>query len=400
MRVLVLITDRANPPLNATRVRNYFLWQELKKLGAEERVLGIDLDPKARFMPGPPHVESEFVPHVREEPFTRLVNSLQYSFHQWPYSPNLAAKLDRVAAQWNPQIIHAEELRMAPYLPALRGLPAEARQTVAIHNVESDLLAATGSSRYRWIKPLVERLHLENLRKLERKAAESCDVLFAYSPLDKKRYQALYPQGNWSATRGGADVRHRKRAPEVTEPALLLVGSWAYHPNREGLEWFLERVRPKLSPETKVTVAGSGAAPELKKAIAAAGYAFVDTPAELGPLYQATALSVVPLFSGSGTRGRILESLSYGRMVVTTAKGAEGLDLAPGEGILLAESSDSFAHKINLSLKNFQERGVIADAGYRKALLTYDWKVVAQDLVNQWSKIASGYYVAPDRPKI
>ena len=43
---------------------------------------------------------------------------------------------------------------------------------------------------------------------------------------------------------------------------------------------------------------------------------------------------------------------------------------------------------------------MIADAGYRKALLTYDWKVVAQDLVNQWSKIASGYYVAPDRPKI
>lgn len=396
MRVLVLITDRANPPLTATRVRNFYLWPDLKRLGVEVRVLGIDLEPGARFSPGPPQVESEFVRHEREEPLPRFVRSLLYSYHQWPYSERLANRIDRVVAEWSPTIIHAEELRMAPYLPRLRGIEAPAKQTVAIHNVESDLLRQTGSTAYPYIKPLVERMHLLNLTQLERKVFENCDMVFAYSAVDKRRYEELY-ETVCTTTSGGADVRHRVPAPEVNDASLLLVGSWNYQPNIAGLEWFIREVRPQISPAARVTVAGSGASTELQRTIKNANFTFIDRPLELEPLYKSHAIAVVPLLTGSGTRGRILEALSYGRVVVTTKKGIEGLDLAKGEGVLLADEPKLFAKKINLLLENPKERALVGHAGYRAVLQKYDWRVVAENLVAHWKKLTSGYIIPPQK---
>ena len=73
---------------------------------------------------------------------------------------------------------------------------------------------------------------------------------------------------------------------------------------------------------------------------------FEDTPADLRPLYDEHAVIVVPVFEGSGTRGKILEALSYERAVVTTTKGPEGLDLQAGEGFVIADEPGEFANAI------------------------------------------------------
>ena len=50
----------------------------------------------------------------------------------------------------------------------------------------------------------------------------------------------------------------------------------------------------------------------------------------------------MPLRSGGGTRLKILEAMAMGRPVISTALGAEGLDIVPGENILLAETAEQF----------------------------------------------------------
>ena len=55
-----------------------------------------------------------------------------------------------------------------------------------------------------------------------------------------------------------------------------------------------------------------------------------------------TAL-IVPLRSGGGTRLKILEGLSFGVPTVSTSIGAEGLDLVPGEHLMIGDDPRAFA---------------------------------------------------------
>jgi len=61
---------------------------------------------------------------------------------------------------------------------------------------------------------------------------------------------------------------------------------------------------------------------------------------------------VVPLFSGSGIRVKILEAMAEGKMVISTSIGAEGIEASNGENILIADDADSFARQIKHCLKD------------------------------------------------
>ncbi|MFZ0944529.1 MAG: glycosyltransferase [Syntrophobacteraceae bacterium] len=56
--------------------------------------------------------------------------------------------------------------------------------------------------------------------------------------------------------------------------------------------------------------------------------------------------------SGGGTRIKILEAAAYGKPVVSTTIGAEGIDLRDGEEILLRDAPGSFAEACILLLKD------------------------------------------------
>jgi glycosyltransferase involved in cell wall biosynthesis len=384
MRMLVLISDRPCPPVTGTRVRNFYLWPAAERLGVELKVLGTDLnrdtEPAASF----PGIDAEFYRCARAPFAARAWRVLTRSYHESPRSAELARRVDEVTASWQPDVIHAEELRMAYYLPGVRGRQVKARQSVTFHNVESDLFTTIGSPPVRFGRPLVTRVHLGSLRRYEARAVARTDVRFAYSEHDRARYAQLFPDARWSVTRNGTNALGIQPAPQPTEPKLLLVASWSYAPNRAGLAWFLEAVAPALVPSAAITVAGSGADNALRRQLADHHVRFVDTPIDLKPLYDEHAVVVVPLLEGSGTRGKILEALGHERLVVTTPKGAEGLDLRDGEGVVIASTADALAARINEALASFETRAASARRGREAVIERYDWSVVAAELRKAW----------------
>jgi glycosyltransferase involved in cell wall biosynthesis len=124
---------------------------------------------------------------------------------------------------------------------------------------------------------------------------------------------------------------------------------------------------------------------------------FVDSPPDLAPLYAGSALCAVPLFRGSGTRTKILEALAHQRVVVSTTVGAWGLDLAAGEGLVLADDAESFATQVRRLASATGEREALAKRGRAAVLQKYDWPVVAADFVAAWTACASGR-AADSRP--
>lgn len=117
---------------------------------------------------------------------------------------------------------------------------------------------------------------------------------------------------------------------------LLFVGGFAHPPNEDGVLWFAKQIFPKIRekyPELRLSVAGSkatdavkalGAEPE-KTGIQVLGFVSDE---ELCRLYQNTRLVVVPLRYGAGVKGKVVEALYQGSVIVTTSVGAEGIPQA------------------------------------------------------------------------
>ncbi len=384
IRVLALIGDYPDPPISGVRVRNYYLWPALVRLGVELKVLGTH-PPTEPWPTGTfGGLDAEFCGFKREPLPIRVPKGLTRSYHQFPSSADLARRVDEVAGAWRPDVIHAEELRSAQYLPALRGRKVDARQSVTIHNVESDLYARIASPAVPVGKKLVTQLHLRSLRALEARLAARLDLCLAYSETDRERYEALYPGTRWSSTRGGTDALGLTPGPQPADPSILLVGNWSYAPNRRGLDWFLDGVLPRLEPRPPITVAGSGADAGQVAKLAALKIRFVDTPRDLTPLYDQHAVVAVPVLEGSGTRGKIIEALAHERFTVTTTKGPEGLDLRPGEGFVIADEPAEFARRLVDALAAPAARAASARRGREAVIARYDWSVVAAELLQAW----------------
>lgn len=84
----------------------------------------------------------------------------------------------------------------------------------------------------------------------------------------------------------------------------------------------------------------------------------------LDEYYRKAHISVAPLRFGAGMKGKIGEALSFGLPVVTTAIGAEGFGLSPGENILVAETALDFAESILQLSQDNQLYKKISTNGY------------------------------------
>ena len=252
MKILVLCSDNPSPPINGTRIRNHYLWPELRALGHEVRLLSLTRDPADLSLSND---EIEFFLFERPGPLKRVLMRLCYSYHQWPVSLTLARRVRELCESWRPDVVHAEELRMGAYLPA----GSKAKLTVTAHNVESELLLKTRPFPLALGRGLFTRLYRFNLRRFERELFRRVDRAWAYSALDQQRYQALYQEARLAYTRNGTKAIARDEGTPPAPTELLFLGSLNYAPNIEGLYWFLDEIYPQLGAEFRLTVAGSGA---------------------------------------------------------------------------------------------------------------------------------------------
>ena len=100
---------------------------------------------------------------------------------------------------------------------------------------------------------------------------------------------------------------------------------------------------------------------------------------QLKALLHRADICLSPTFTGSGTRLKILEYLAAGKPVVSTTKGAEGLDLVPDRDLLVAEA-DSFAGAL-IALADSPDRArKMGNAGQQLVKERYDWKARIQPL--------------------
>lgn len=170
---------------------------------------------------------------------------------------------------------------------------------------------------------------------------------------------------------------------DVPEYILFCGALWSV-PNSEGLLWFYNTIWPtvkKSFPGVKLLVVGSGKTPEsFRPLLIDTSVHFTGAVVDVKPWYNKSSAAIVPLLSGSGTRLKILEAMSLGLPVISTSKGAEGIDYTDELNIIIANEENIFAEKIIDLLRNKEQRLMIQQNARKLVEENYDWNIIGTSL--------------------
>jgi glycosyltransferase involved in cell wall biosynthesis len=135
-----------------------------------------------------------------------------------------------------------------------------------------------------------------------------------------------------------------------TDPVLLFHGIMDWYPNRDAVEFFARAILPRVRaecPDVRLIVAGRNPPNQFVEQFRSdPKIEFTGTVPDMRPYLAAATVVIVPLRVGGGTRIKILEACAAGKPIVSTSLGAEGLDLAPGKEIILADDPVEFARSV------------------------------------------------------
>lgn len=165
---------------------------------------------------------------------------------------------------------------------------------------------------------------------------------------------------------------------------LLFVGTLSYEPNIDGLFWFTKYVLPAIAekyPDVRLIVVGKGWSDRLDVLKINTSIEIVGEVDDLTKYYHNSFISIVPLFSGSGTRLKILEAMSFGTIVVSTTKGIEGIDALNGEHAFIANSVEEFVVQITNLFENPERTAEVVQRAKKLVDEKYDWDIVTKNLL-------------------
>ena len=171
--------------------------------------------------------------------------------------------------------------------------------------------------------------------------------------------------------------------PPSYEPRIAMLGNYEYGPNRIGAEFFLNQVWPLIfadMPAAEVILAGRRAETiehYLHPPPQVSFPGFVDN---LDEFYRGVRVVVCPILTGGGTRVKIMEAAAFGRPVVSTTIGAEGISLVDGKEILLRDSPKTFATACVELLTNHDAARALGLEARKAIEARYDRSVIVAQL--------------------
>ena len=178
--------------------------------------------------------------------------------------------------------------------------------------------------------------------------------------------------------------------PRCPNPTLLLLGGYYYYPNLNAANFLIEEIWPLIRqarPDAKLIIAGT--CPENIRTYGTAipGVEFTGFVKDLDDLYRRSRIVCCPIRSGSGTRVKMIEAAAYGKPIVATAIGAEGLTLVAGQDYLQRDGAIPFAQACIDLLNSDALCHRLGTAARRSALQHYDRSAIVRQIQNQISTV-------------
>lgn len=245
--------------------------------------------------------------------------------------------------------------------------------------------------------------------RFEGRALSRLDSVLAVSEADRETFARLYPGRLRAPVRvipTGVDAQYLGAAADVPfDPHhLAFTGSMDWLPNEDAVLYFCQEILPRIrrvEPRVTLSIVGRNPTPAVcRLAQQVPGIEVTGRVVDIRPHVGRASLSIVPLRIGGGTRLKIYEAMAMGRPVVSTSIGAEGLPLAPGHDLAIADDPDAFARAVLTLLSDPAGRQRMADAARHLVAERYDWSAVAGTLEDAVRAALRSGQVEPGVPQL
>jgi len=223
----------------------------------------------------------------------------------------------------------------------------------------------------------------DRMLQYEGRVCRAVKRIVSVSEGDAGAMQSLYGVASVAAVPTGVDLDYFTPPRQISSPTtdLVFLGSMDWRPNIDAIRWFAADILPLIRqrrPECSVTVVGRRPSPEvLRLAETDTRIHVTGTVLDVRPYLWQSALSIVPLRVGGGTRLKIYEAMAARIPVVSTSVGAEGLDVRDGENISIADSPVAFAERCLALLGCADARRKQSRAAWEMVAACYSWDITA-----------------------
>src|ERR1043166_7666531 len=310
----------------------------------------------------PDHVKNMADIHLsyidnRLKPMDALMNLVfsRKSYHVQRFiSRRFARMLAELCKRKQYDVVIFESIFVAPYLSVIRK-HSNAVCILRCHNVEHEIWQNLAERENNQVKKYYLNVLYKRLKRFEESVFRHFDGITTVTAQDAMLIRQMGFDKTIHVAPTGMDISRLTVNHAAMElPSLLHLGSMDWRPNQEAVLWFIDHVWDKVSeyfPDLKFYIAGRNMPPQFFD-LNRENIVVLGEVEDAVRLMQEKAVVVVPLFSGSGIRVKILEGMALGKCIVSTPLGARGIDVSDTHNILIAHNEDEFAEKIIALFRN------------------------------------------------
>jgi glycosyltransferase involved in cell wall biosynthesis len=249
------------------------------------------------------------------------------------------------------------------------------------HNVESEIWRRHAATATNPVKKMMYEMELTKMLRYEQGEVRKFHHVVAVSESDRALMTQWVDADRVTVVPTGVDLGEYRPDPAAPEPGpvVTFVGAMDWEPNVDGVEYLANEIWPVVKaevPEARLRIVGRNPDRRVKKWASDAIEVTGRVPSVVEHLRQ-SAVVIVPLRIGGGTRLKIYEAMATEKAVVSTTVGAEGLDVHHGRDIMLADDARSFAQAVIMLLRDKQLRRRYEKAAAETAS-RYDWPAIGE----------------------
>jgi glycosyltransferase involved in cell wall biosynthesis len=388
MKILMLTPYLPYPLLSGGQIRTYNL---LKKLSQKHEITLFSLIKE--------ETERQYIPELEkycqqvkvfkrsQKPFT-LKNIIQTAVSTFPflvirnYVPETIRAIEEELSKGEYDLIHAETFYMMPHLPETKIPTILVEQTIEYLGYES----YAQKTRWPFLKFLL-KIDIDKIKQWERYYWQWCDKLIVMSQEDKDFIaKEIGNPDKIEVVANGVDMAwfEEKKRHLPKELTVLSVGTFKWLPNVEAVSFLVNKVWPKLKallPQAKLWIVGNAPTSEVlafqekDPTITVTG----GIP-DIRDAFKGAHVLVAPVFSGKGTRYKILEAMASETPVVATDIAVEGLGVTHGQEVLIGNTAEELAEQTATLLKDEKLRDQLAAKAKAFVKKQYDWQYISHKL--------------------
>ena len=387
MKILMLTPYLPYPLLSGGQIRTYNL---LKHLNKEHEIILFALikdEGEKKYIPELKKICHQVKVFKRpKKPFT-LKNIVNTGFSKYPflvirnYSKKAASAIQAEIIKNRYDLIHAETFYMMPHLPQTKMPVILVEQTIEYLGYESYVKKAP-----KLLRPLLN-IDVNKIKNWEKHYWRKAHKLIVMSQEDKDFVTKKIDQPDKVAVvENGVDVLwfNQKSRHLPKEPTILFVGTFNWLPNREAVEFLVKQIWPGLRQKLKrarLWVVGNAPTPDvLRLEQEDPRIKVTGRIPDIRDAFKSAHVLIAPVFSGKGTRYKVLEAMASGTPIVATKLAVEGLRVKDKEHVLIAEGTKEMIQATTKILTEPKLAQRLATNAKRYVKTHYDWPLIAKKL--------------------